>query len=154
MPQNLKEEALFTGIMAGLMVLVMTIYNIFLAIGFNQNLPQQVLTGYPIALLVALVLDVLLVGPIAKFLAFKVIFKNGLPTPLIKLGLTISIIMVLGMVSLMSVFGLIESNGIANITWSTYLITWIRNFVVALPLQLLLVGPFARFILARVQGNK
>lgn len=35
MPRNLKEEVVFTAIMAGLMVFVMVCYNVLLVQGFN-----------------------------------------------------------------------------------------------------------------------
>lgn len=50
------------------------------------------------------------------------------------------------MVTFMSFYGLFY-NGIA-ITPKTYLSAWTVNFIVALPLNILIVGQIARFILS------
>ncbi|CAK8053910.1 DUF2798 domain-containing protein [Eupransor demetentiae] len=149
MPRNLKEELLFMLVMAGLMVLGMAAYNVYLAKGMSAGFLAEVIVGYPLALLVAMLCDGLIVGPIAKGLAFKVIvprFKNksGLRIPI-----TISLLMVAGMVTLMSLFGvLINGNSL-----SAYPKAWLLNVVVALPLQLLVVAPIARFVLVKFQGQ-
>lgn len=61
--------------------------------------------------------------------------------------------MVIGMVTFMSMFGLVMNGEISTITIATYFNTWITNFIMALPLQLILVGPFSRFILGMVQNS-
>jgi len=76
MPRNWKEEVVFTAIMAGLMVFVMTAYNVTMAQGFSNGLVLAILSGYPLGLLVAIILDMLVVGPIAKGLAFKYIIND------------------------------------------------------------------------------
>lgn len=53
------------------------------------------------------------------------------------------------MVTFMSFYGLFY-NGIA-ITPKTYLSAWTVNFIAALPLNFLIVGPIARFILSSFQ---
>ncbi|USJ21108.1 DUF2798 domain-containing protein [Lactococcus formosensis] len=66
MPKNFKEELVFTGLIAGMMVFVMTMYNVFKASGINMESWGNVATGFPLALLVAVILDLALVGPLAK----------------------------------------------------------------------------------------
>ena len=53
------------------------------------------------------------------------------------------------MLSLMSVYGLLF-NGVA-LSIESYLGAWGTNFVMAFPLNFLLVGPFSRFIIGRIQ---
>ena len=53
------------------------------------------------------------------------------------------------MITFMSFYGLFY-NGIA-ITPKTYLSAWTVNFIAALPLNFLIVGPIARFILSSFQ---
>ncbi|MBS9335988.1 DUF2798 domain-containing protein [Fructobacillus papyrifericola] len=147
MPRNLKEELFFMLIMAGLMVLGMSIYNVYLAEGYQENFWSEILFGYPIALVVAMLLDGLLVGPLAKALAFKVIIPRFKSKEGLRIPITISLLMVAGMVSLMSVFGLV----INGKPLSDYPTAWLLNLVVALPLQLVIVAPIARFALGKVQ---
>ncbi|MCK8617033.1 DUF2798 domain-containing protein [Fructobacillus sp. M158] len=147
MPRNLKEELFFMLIMAGLMVFGMSVYNVYLADGYSSHFWTEIIIGYPIALLVAMIADGSIVGPIAKGLAFKVIVPRFKDTEGLKIPITISLLMVAGMVTLMSVFGLVI-NGKAL---SHYPSAWLLNLVLALPLQLLIVAPIARFALSKVQ---
>ncbi|WP_461225078.1 DUF2798 domain-containing protein [Lacticaseibacillus suihuaensis] len=152
MPKNFKEELFFSLIMAGLMVLVMAGYNVALADGFGDGYVLEVLRGYPVALVVALILDLGLVGPLAKKLFFSRIFKPEMEkTPLV-IGIWISCLMVAGMVTLMSAFGIIVTQNFGGNLALTYLHTWGFNLLMALPLQLLIVGPIARKALATLQN--
>ncbi len=151
MPKNFKEEVIFTLIMAGLMVLVMAGYNVALSDGFTSGYILEVLMGYPLALVVAIILDMLLVGPIAKKLFFNHIFKPEMEQKPAIIGICISVLMVAGMVTLMSAFGMIVTHNFAGNIFLTYLHTWGFNVLMALPLQLIIVGPIARAVLGAVQ---
>lgn len=153
MPSNFKEEAFFTALMAGLMVLGMTMYNVVLHNGLAVSSILDGLLGYPLALLVAVIFDMVLVGPIVKKIVFGYIRRNNLKDvkPLF-IGLAISSMMVLGMVTLMSIFGMIMSPTQGTSIIAIYGHTWLFNLIVALPLQLLLVGPFSRKMLALIQN--
>ncbi|UQS86894.1 DUF2798 domain-containing protein [Nicoliella spurrieriana] len=153
MPRNFKEELIFTALMAGLMVIVMETYNVILAQGVDSGIALEIIKGYPVALLVAACLDLLLVGPSMKGIFFKFIFKPAWQKTPIKIALGISTLMVLGMVTCMSLFGIIVTFGIGNISWVMYGHAWLLNLILALPLQLLIVGPICRFLLARVQAS-
>lgn len=138
--------------MAGLMVLVMTGYNVAMAQGLSNELPMAILSGYPLGLIVAITLDLLIVGPIAKGLAFKYIVNGYMKKNTVLIGITISVLMVLGMVTLMSFFGItVEGKLAEGHILATYGHTWIFNLIVALPLQLLIVGPIARGVLGTMQ---
>lgn len=152
MPRNWKEEVVFTAIMAGLMVFVMTAYNVTMAQGFSNVLILAILSGYPLGLLVAIILDMLVVGPIAKGLAFKYIINDYMRKRVVLIGITISVLMVLGMVTCMSLFGIAVEGELSGAhVLATYGHTWIFNLIVALPLQLLIVGPIARAVLGKMQ---
>ena len=152
MPRNWKEEVVFTAIMAGLMVLVMTAYNVAMAQGFSHGLALAILSGYPLGLVVAIILDLLVVGPIAKGLAFKYIINDYMRKKTVLIGITISVLMVLGMVTCMSLFGIaVECKLAEGHVLATYGHTWIFNLIVALPLQLIIVGPIARGVLGKMQ---
>lgn len=151
MPKNFKEELLFTAVMAGLMVLVMAGYNIALADGFSHHFIREVLTGYPLALLVAAICDLGIIGPSVKAIFFKFILNDYMKKKQIRIALAISCMMVAGMVTLMSLFGMIVTQNFGDNVFLTYLHTWIFNLFMALPLQLIVVGPIARAILGFVQ---
>lgn len=151
MPKNFKEELLFTAVMAGLMVLVMAGYNIALADGFSNHFIREVLTGYPLALLVAAICDLGIIGPGVKYIFFHFIINDYMKKKQIRIALTISVMMVAGMVTLMSLFGIIVTQNFGGNFFLTYLHTWIFNLFMALPSQLIVVGPIARAILGAVQ---
>lgn len=151
MPKNFKEELLFTAVMAGLMVLVMAGYNIALTDGFGPHFIREVLVGYPLALVVAAICDLGIIGPGVKYLFFHYIVNDWMKTKQIRIALTISCMMVAGMVTLMSLFGMVVTQNFGGNVVLTYLHTWIFNIFMALPLQLLIVGPIARAILGSVQ---
>lgn len=148
MPRNFKEEIVFTAIMAGLMVLVMVGYNVVLVEGFTHTLPLHTLAEYPGGLIVAVILDMLVVGKIAKGLAFKYIINDYMRKNVVLIGITISVLMVLGMVTCMSLFGIIMAG---QVSFAAYGHAWLFNIIMALPLQLLIVGPIARTILGKMQ---
>lgn len=139
--------------MAGLMVLVMAGYNIALTDGFTSGYVLEVLLGYPLALVVAIALDMLVVGPTAKHIFFNHIMTPAMKEKPIYIGIGISILMILGMVTLMSAFGMIVTRNFGGNLALTYARTWGFNILMALPLQLLIVGPIARGVLGMVQRN-
>jgi hypothetical protein len=153
LPKNFKEEVIFTLIMAGLMVLVMAGYNVALADGFTSGYILEVLMGYPLALIVAIALDMLIVGPTAKKIFFNHIFKPEMEAKPAIIGICISVLMVAGMVTMMSAFGMIVTHNFGGNIVLTYLHTWAFNVLMALPLQLLIVGPIARGVLGMVQRS-
>lgn len=53
------------------------------------------------------------------------------------------------MVSLMSIYGLFFNGEVLSM--ESYLGSWATNFVMAVPLNFLLVGSLSRFILGRIQ---
>ena len=59
-------------------------------------------------------------------------------------GVTMCFLMVTGMVTFMSVFGLLMRPELPENIVSAYFTAWGMNFIAALPLQLLLVGPISR----------
>lgn len=105
MPRNKKESYIFTFLMATMMVLGMTLYNVSMQVGFTSDLITQTLKGFLPVLFVAVTIDIIIVGPIAKKVAFKLPFN--LDTNL-KKSLVISCCMICGMVICMSLFSLIS----------------------------------------------
>ncbi len=127
------------------MVLGMTLYNMILNEGFHSNLFINLLKEFWLGFAVALLLDIFIVGKLAKPLALKIVKPNR-ETKQIKIILAISSCMVVGMVLFMSMFGAIIAAGFSIDALKLYplCLCIIRNFVMALPLNLLIVSPLVR----------
>ena len=145
MGQTKFQKFIFTLIMCFFMVLGMTTYNIILNEGFHSNLLNNLLKDFWLGFIVALLLDIFIVGKLAKPLAFKIV-KPTKETKQIKIILAISSCMVVGMVLFMSMFGAIVSSGFTIAALKLYPLCILRNFIMALPLNLLIVSPIVRFI--------
>ncbi|MGG5305140.1 hypothetical protein IGK16_002798 [Enterococcus pernyi] len=145
MPTNKKEGIIFTTMMCFLMVLGMSIYNLWL---HNTLHVSNLFVGLIPGFIVAFILDVFIVGVVAKKIAFKLPINKQNKMQMI---LTISCLMVLGMVTCMSLFGIVIEQGIPEQFLSAYLTAWKMNVIMALPLQLLFVGPVSRAVLATIQ---
>lgn len=119
------------------MVLGMSVYNLWL---HGDLYFSNLLIGLVPGFIVAFILDVFIVGVIAKKIAFKLPVNSESKFQMI---VTISCLMVLGMVTCMSLFGVVIEQGIPDQLFSAYLTAWKMNVIVALPLQLLIVGPIS-----------
>ena len=145
MGQTKFQKFIFTLMMCFFMVLGMTTYNIILNEGFHSNLLNNLLKDFWLGFIVALLLDIFIVEKLAKPLAFKMV-KPTKETKQIKIILAISSCMVVGMVLFMSIFGAIVSSGFTIDALKLYPLCVLRNFIMALPLNLLIVSPIVRFI--------
>jgi preprotein translocase subunit SecE len=147
MGSNKKETLIFTSLMCLFMVVFMSFYNVILSSGLSDKLLVHVAAGLLPALVVALFCDIVIVSKIAKGLAFKIVKPSA---PMIRKVLTISCFMVCGMVILMSLYGTLAHFGFGNNFFRHYFSTLGLNFICALPLQLLIVGPLTRFLFTRM----
>ncbi|MCK8101474.1 DUF2798 domain-containing protein [Bacillus sp. 2CMS4F] len=149
MPANKKEGLIFGVMMCFGMVCVMSIYNAVIN-GAIRNFSWVTAFEMIIGFIVALLLDLLLVGPLARKMTFKMPFDKSKKLYMV---LAMSTCMVVGMVLCMSVFGLITaalSNGLnENSIFSAYLMIVLKNFILAYPLQLLIMGPLVRGIFVK-----
>lgn len=149
MGQTKLQKFIFTLMMCFCMVLGMTIYNMILNEGFHSNLLNNLLKEFWLGFMVALLLDIFIVGKLAKPIAFKIVKPNK-ETKQIKIILAISSCMVIGMVLFMSMFGAIIAAGFNIDALKLYPLCILRNFVVALPLNLLIVSPIVRFSFTKI----
>lgn len=147
MGRNKKENFMFTLIMCVLMVFGMCLYNVLLLEGFSDSFFRDLAAGYVPAFIVALILDVFIVGKFAKGVAGKFIKPND---PMIKRVMLISFCMVSSMVILMSFYGAVIHVGFTSELPSAYLKSVLLNFVCALPLQFIVVGPLTRFLFMKL----
>lgn len=152
MPKNKRESVIYSVMMCFCMVLWMSVYNVSWAQGgVSLHSVQEGWMGMPIAYIVALCLDMFLVSKLAKGVAFRFFLKpeSSERTKII----VISSCIVVPMVILMSLFGAVE---LACHTGQWEMIPWMwlcnipKNFIMALPFQLLLAGPFVRLVFRRL----
>lgn len=146
MPQNKRESLIYTVIMCFFMVLWMSIYNVALQYrAFNLEVVVTGWIGFPIAYVFAMCCDWFVVSKFAKGVAFRYLVKPQ-DSPLKKV-ICISSGMVVGMVIIMSLYGACEG-AIHTGDWGSVPVNWMinipRNFIMALPLQLLIAGPVVR----------
>ena len=146
MPQNKRESFIYTVIMCFTMVLWMSIYNVTLHTGtFNAHVIKDAWLGFPIAYVFAACMDWFVVSGLAKGFAFKYLVKPDSST--LRKVISVSCSMVVPMVIIMSLYGAVEAS-IRMGDFSNVLFIWLtnipKNFVMALPFQLIIAGPLVR----------
>lgn len=148
MPTTKKESLVFTIIMCAFMVFVMSVYNVSVhSGGFSKDVITEALVGFPLAFIVGMICDWFIVSKPAKALAFKFIKKEDKQ---IKIAIFISTFMVCGMVLCMSMFRALHNIELISDLPSAYIRALGMNFIVALPLQLLIAGPIIRFVFNKI----
>ena len=157
MPTNKRESLIFTFIMCFLMVLWMSIYNVARLNGhLGADVVAQAWLGLPVAYVFAMLCDWFVASPLAKGFAFKYLVTPGKSSPL-AMTLAVSTCMVVPMVTIMSLYGCLEAGlhmpgGMSDLLpvllpmWGTNIAF---NFIMALPWNLLVAGPVARFLFRR-----
>ncbi len=126
----------------------MTVYNTALAMGsFTNQTFLIALKGMWIEYIIIFLLAFFVSGSLAKHFAFKVVKPTDRPIAII---LFIQIFTVVFQVLFASVIGVYHGYGFTSNLLPDYLVTYCKNFVLALPLQLLVVGPLARLIFRSV----
>ncbi|MCM3785549.1 DUF2798 domain-containing protein [Neobacillus mesonae] len=147
MPSNKKEGIIFGLFMCFGMVLIMSLYNTALT-GFSSFKVEAFAIQFIITFIVAFIVESI-VGPTARKMALSVPYDKSKPINSI---IAIALCMVPMMVLIMSVYGLILKSlmvGIEGPIITTYLKALGLNIIVALPAQLLIVGPISRFLLTK-----
>ena len=141
--KNKKEHFIFILMICTTMVYIMTCYNVALIEGFSLNIFKHALLGFPPAFIFALIGDIFVVGKIVKVLAPKFIKKND---SMAKIGIIMSFLTGCGMVLWMSFFGAVTNVGFGPHLLAAYGVGIVKNFIFAIPLNLLIVSPLIRFI--------
>ncbi|MDF2669397.1 MAG: rane protein [Paenibacillus sp.] len=147
LPSNKKEEIIFGLMMVLGMVSIMFAYNATLEGLWEEMTLVRGFAQFALTFIVAFIMEAFVVGTTARKIALKLPYNKSKKFNNI---IAISTCMVIGMVSVMSVYGLISkiaTSGIEGTLLSNYTNLLLLNFVVAYPAQLLIVGPVARYIL-------
>ncbi len=143
MPETKLEAVIFTLITAFMMVYCMTLYNMALAGSFTNETFWLALRGMWREFVPITLCAYFISSRIAKRLAFRVVQFGDRPILVI---LCIQLFTVVSQVGFASILGVQLGYGFDRNFLPHYLMTYCRNFQMALPLQLLLVGPIARFL--------
>lgn len=144
MPNTKLESVFFTAITAWGMVYCMTLYNTVLAAGsFTNDSFLLAFKNMWIEFVLIFLCAYFISSRAAKRLAFRVVQKEDRPIVIV---LAIQVFTVVCQVALASVLGVWHGYGFTVQFVPDYITTYCRNFIMALPLQLLLVGPAARGI--------
>lgn len=156
MPNTKLESIVFTAITAWMMVYLMTLYNIVLASGTFVNATfLAALKTMWVEFVLIFLCAYFLSSHVAKYFAFRVVKPTDRPIAII---LAIQTFTVVSQVALASILGVYHRYGFTAQFLPDYLLTYCRNFAMALPVQLFLVGPIARklfrMLFRRVNGQE
>lgn len=146
MPKNLFQEIIFTLIMVVVMVYAMICYNIALDFGeLNNTVFVAAFSELWYMGLIAFAFELLIVGPLAKKLAFRIV--NPAQQAPIMVTLAISAITVCLMCPVMSLMAtlIIKQPSAANF-FAVWVQTTAFNFPMALCWQIFFAGPLVRLI--------
>ncbi|MWV42775.1 hypothetical protein GRF59_03970 [Paenibacillus sp. HJL G12] len=155
MPTTKKENLYFGLMMCSGMVVFMTFYNLFT----HGLLGSISLGGILIQLIgvfmIASLVELFIVGPVAKKIAFSLPFDKSNKVLVI---VFLAFFMVSGMVLCMSLYGLLTSyfsnHLIGETLFKSYFTLVFRNFIFAFPLQLIIIGPLVRFLFSKFVKGK
>ena len=144
MPKSLGQEILFTILMVFVKVYAMVCYNIALAMGgLSNSVFLLAFHELPIMMPIAFLLDLIIVGPIAKKITFSKF--NPEQTNPVFIILSISISSVWLMCPLMSLAAtILFKGGFQKEMVSIWLQTTALNYPMAAFWQLLVAGPLVR----------
>ncbi len=156
LPQNKKQDIIFTIFMAFVMVYAMICYNIALSVGGMQNFVflaafKELLIMWPIAI----ALELIFVGRLAQKFAFR--FVTPGKDPMILIILAISAMSVCLMCPLMSFAATLLFKNAGKEIIAVWLQTTAINFLMALCWQIFFAGPLVRnafgFFVKKLSSN-
>lgn len=144
MPKTRFEAIVFIAITAWMMVYVMTLYNTVLAtLYFTNSTFLIALKSMWIEFVIIFLYAYFISSKVAKYFAFKVVQPTDRGIVIV---LMIQVFTVISQVALASILGVYHGYGFDSQFIPHYLITYCRNFMMALPVQLFIVGPMARYL--------
>ncbi len=156
MPKTKVESLIFTAVTAWIMVYIMTLYNTVLATGTFVNETFLIaLKGLWLEFVIIFLCAYFISSPAARHFAFCVVKPGDRPIAII---LAIQTFTVVSQVALASILGVWHGYGFTGQFVPNYLMTYCRNFIMALPVQLFIAGPIARklfrLVFRREKNNK
>ena len=151
MPKNKFQDAIFTLIMASIMVYGMVVYNIVRNMGNLTNMTFfHALAELPLMVPIAFILEFFIVGKLAHQLAFMVVRPSDRPQ-IITYAISICICCILCPIMSFIACLLFNRNQMSFAFWIK---TWALNFPVAILYQLFYCGPLVRLIFRIIFSKK
>lgn len=141
--KNKKEHFIFILMICTTMVFIMSCYNVAIMEGFSANVLVHAAMGFPAAFVFALIGDIFIVGKIVKAITGKLLKPSD---SMKKRGIYMSFFTGCGMVLWMSFFGAAVNVGFGPNLLPAYGMGIVKNFVFAIPLNLLIVSPLIRVL--------
>ena len=144
MPKTKFQNFIFTLMTVILMAYFMIVYSV--AINSQDGLINQTfliaLKEFPLEAIIVFLLAFFIASPVAKKLAFRIV--NPEKDNKMFVILSIQSFTVCIMVTLMSIYALFAQNLINSNIVCNYLVLVCKNFIMAYPLQIFIVGPIVR----------
>ena len=145
MPQNKKQDFIFTIMMVTAMVYGMVVYNIaFAQGGLEYHTFAEALKELPIMIPIAFALEHFVVGKIAKKMAFSMVTPD--PEKPYRITFAISCSTICLMVPCMSMIATLLFHGFSGNILMLWGMAMSKNVFMALFWQLLVAGPLVRWI--------
>lgn len=152
MPNTKFQSVIFTAVTAWIMVYIMTLYNTVLAMGtFTNKTFLIALKGMWIEYIIIFLCAFFLSSHVAKHFAFRVVKLGDRQIVII---FAIQTFTVVSQVALASILGVYHGHGFTSQFIPDYLVTYCKNFIMALPVQLFIAGPIARALFRLFFGRK
>jgi hypothetical protein len=138
------------------MVIFMTTYNLVINDMIGTVSLQAICMQFILGFIIAFLLELFIVGPVARKIAFSLPYDKSKRIFVI---LSLAFFMVSGMVLSMSLYGLgtayFANSLVGESLFESYVSIVSKNFIFALPLQLIVVGPLVRYVFSKiVVGNR
>lgn len=153
MPKTKFQEIIFTIIMVIVMVYALVVYNISLDKGGLTNEVFLIAFGELVIMgIVGFILEMLIAGPLAKKLAFRLV-TPGKDKPIFVI-LAVSVMTVCLMCPMMSFVAAVLFKGVDAQLLSKWIQTSVMNFPMAFCWQIFFAGPFVRWIFGHLFPEK
>lgn len=153
MPKTKFQEIIFTIIMVIVMVYALVVYNISLDKGGLTNEVFLIAFGELVIMgIVGFILEMLIAGPLAKKLAFRLV-TPGKDKPIFVI-LAVSAMTVCLMCPMMSFVAVVLFKGVDAQLLSKWIQTSVMNFPMAFCWQIFFAGPFVRWIFGHLFPEK
>ena len=144
MPKSKIQSVVFTAVPAWIMVYIMTLYNMVLAIGsFTNETFMVALRKMWIEYIIIFMCAFFISSHVAKYFAFRVVKPGDRPIMIIFAIQTFTVVL---QVALASIIGVYHGYGFTSQFIPNYIMTYCRNFIMVLPVQLFIAEPVARWI--------
>lgn len=145
MPRNGKEGFIYGGVICALTCMFMATMNICIGMsGISKEAIVIALKSFPLAFIIAMLLEGLIVGKVAE----KLVNVFSSPTDSFNAHILFrTFFTVIGMSIIMTNVGGVLANGFSMEVIKHFPIAWPRNFCVVIFLELIIVQPIARNVM-------